>query len=137
MPQAIVYATVSISWGLMILIWMVQLIVYPGFFRISDRTFNSYHRWYTLRITVIVAPLMLSEVLCVIGWLVHDMSLKSILLILLPVVIVWLSTFTLQVPIHSRLQKQVSRKLVRKLVLTNWIRTAAWSVKALGVWLVV
>ena len=137
MPQAIIYATVSISWGLMILIWMVQLIVYPGFFRISDRAFKSYHRWYTPRITVIVAPLMLAEACCAILWLMHDASLKSILLILLPVVIVWLSTFALQVPIHSRLQKHASRKLVRKLVLTNWIRTAAWSVKALGVWLVV
>jgi hypothetical protein len=47
------------------------------------------------------------------------------------VLVVWLSTFLLQVPGHNRLKNGKDRILIRRLVATNWIRTAAWSLKAL------
>jgi len=43
--------------------------------------------------------------------------------------IVWLSASVLQVPIHNRLIAGKKRE-IRHLVATNWIRTAAWSLKA-------
>ena len=47
------------------------------------------------------------------------------------VAIVWLSTFVLQVPIHNRLKSGKDERLIRRLVATNWVRTIAWSLKAL------
>jgi hypothetical protein len=43
---------------------------------------------------------------------------------------IWLSTALLQVPLHNRLQAAFSQEDARRLVATNWIRTAAWSLRA-------
>jgi len=37
----------------------------------------------------------------------------------------------LQVPIHNRLKSGKKEALIRRLVVTNWIRTIAWSFKSL------
>jgi hypothetical protein len=44
--------------------------------------------------------------------------------------VVWLSTFTLQVPAHRALLQGWSEPVHRRLVLTNWIRTVAWTLRA-------
>ena len=123
----------SVSWGLCILIWLVQVIIYPGFRRISSHAFESYHRWYTIRISAVVIPLMLCEVVVTIAWLGFDnysfFSLMSVFL----VAIIWLSTFLLQVPMHKCLQSGKDDACIRRLVTTNWIRTIAWSLKAIAV----
>jgi hypothetical protein len=58
----------AVSWGLTILIWLVQLIIYPGFHRVPREDFVLYHRWYALRISMIVMPLMLFELVLLLGW---------------------------------------------------------------------
>ena len=79
---------------------------------------------------MVVLPLMLFELVFLLGWwLGADGS--SAYMATLAVGIVWLSTFGLQVPIHKRLQTGKRDALIRRLVATNWIRTAAWSVKAI------
>jgi hypothetical protein len=45
-------------------------------------------------------------------------------------IVVWVSTFTLQVPAHRALLQGWSEPVHRRLVLTNWIRTAAWTLRA-------
>ena len=124
------YANLAVSWGLLILIWLVQLIIYPGFHRIPHREFKAYHRWYVMRISSVVLPLMIAELILSIWWVLSDnYSSVSIISILL-VFVVWLSTFVLQVPIHNRLKAGKDDKRIRRLVATNWIRTVAWSLKA-------
>jgi hypothetical protein len=49
------------------------------------------------------------------------------------VILVWCSTFTFQVPIHKSLQVGKDTSKIRRLVATNWIRTFAWSIKAVTV----
>jgi hypothetical protein len=123
-------ANLAISWGLLILIWLVQLIIYPGFHRIPSELFVSFHRWYVIRISAVVLPLMLAELILTVWWIVFiNYSLASYTSGFL-VIIIWLSTFLLQVPIHNQLQQGKEDKLIRRLVATNWIRTAAWSLKA-------
>jgi hypothetical protein len=49
---------------------------------------------------------------------------------------IWLSTFFLQVPLHERLAQGFDAETHRSLVNTNWIRTAAWTLRAvLVLWL--
>ena len=130
MSPLLPYANLSISWGLLILIWLVQLIIYPGFSRISPEEFKAYHRWYVIRISSVVLPLMLAELILSIWWVLsNDYSAISVSAGVL-VMIVWLSTFVLQVPIHNRLKAGKEDREIRHLVATNWIRTAAWSLKA-------
>ena len=124
---------VAISWGLLVLIWLVQIVIYPGLERIPSAGFKNYHRWYVTRISIVVLPLMLSEETITIGWLIlNDSSLYAEISALM-VVIIWLSTFTLQVPIHQRLQAGKDESRIRRLVNSNWIRTIAWSIKAVVV----
>ena len=122
---------VAVSWGLLSLIWLVQIIIYPGLARIDPGDFVDYHRWYVARITAIVTPLMICEAGVTIAWLwfasVSTYSLASALL----VIVVWISTFSLQVPMHKRLQSGKHDARIERLVATNWIRTVAWSLKAI------
>jgi hypothetical protein len=121
---------IAISWGLLLLIWLVQIIIYPGLSRIPPKGFVNYHRWYMIRISTIVLPLMICELIITIGWLMlENYSFYSLVSAFL-VVIIWLSTFVLQVPIHKHLQLGKDHACIRRLVATNWIRTIAWSMRA-------
>ena len=124
------YANLAVSWGLVVLIWLVQLIVYPGFQRISEEAFVSCHRWYVKRIAVVVLPLMILELALTAWWVLASRYSTASVLSSLFVFIIWLSTFTLQIPIHNRLKTGKEDRLIRRLLATNWIRTAAWSLKA-------
>ncbi len=123
----------AVSWALLVLIWLVQLIVYPGFNRIPAGNFSTYHSWYAKRIAMIVGPLMLAEVILLIGWWWAGADRSAAYVATLAVFIIWLSTFRLQVPLHKRLQNGKDKDLIRLLVVTNWIRTSAWSFKTLVV----
>jgi hypothetical protein len=123
-------ANLSLSWGLMVLIWLVQIIIYPGFIRIPGSEFRQYHAWYMRRIAVIVSPLMVAELTAVAAWLYFQPQARPAYFSAAAVFTVWGSTLALQVPIHRRLQHGKDAALIRRLVATNWIRTAAWSAKA-------
>jgi hypothetical protein len=61
---------IAISWGLLLLIWLVQIIIYPGLSRIPSNDFVNYHSWYVVRISAIVLPLMIGEAIITISWAV-------------------------------------------------------------------
>ena len=123
----------AVSWGLLSLIWLVQIIIYPGFISIPSKDFAGYHRWYATRIACIVAPLMICEVIITIGWIILDNYAVFPIISIFLVLIIWLSTFVLQVPIHKQLQTGKDDACIKRLVTTNWIRTIAWSLKAIFV----
>jgi hypothetical protein len=47
------------------------------------------------------------------------------------VLVLWVSTFTLQVPAHALLSEGFEKKAQARLVATNWIRTVSWSLRSL------
>jgi hypothetical protein len=121
------------------LIWLVQLVQYPLLAKVGTEAFRIYHTLHSLRISWIVVPLMLLEVLLAVAlvargrglapgwWLVVTSALLAL---------IWLSTFGLQVPCHRRLAEGFDLATWQRLVATNWIRTAAWSARTtlLGWW---
>ena len=123
----------AVSWSLFLLIWMVQIIIYPGFIRIPSNEFVSYHRWYAIRIACIVVPLMICEAIITISWIILDDDAVFPLISIFLIIIIWLSTFVLQVPIHKQLQVGKDDACIKRLVTTNWIRTLSWSLKAVFV----
>ncbi|MGD8658216.1 MAG: hypothetical protein PVJ35_07835 [Desulfobacterales bacterium] len=124
---------IAISWGLLLLIWLVQIIIYPGLSRIPSNDFVNYHSWYVVRISAIVLPLMIGEAIITIAWAVWaKVSIYAAVAVGF-VVIIWLSTFLLQVPIHKKLRSGKEDSHIKRLVATNWIRTIAWSLKAVWV----
>lgn len=115
------------------LIWTVQLIVYPAFLHLTPESFPAAHAAHCRRISFIVGPLLLVEWTATLGWL---LGLGPVLTRLhygmaACVMVAILSTFLIQVPLHHRLNRGWDARLLHVLISTNWIRTLAWTAKAI------
>ena len=53
---------IIIDSGLLILIWLVQLIIYPSLCYTEDKEFICWHKRYSYMIGLIIIPLMLAQV---------------------------------------------------------------------------
>jgi len=115
-------------------IWFVQVVHYPLFADIGKAGFSSYEQRHTALTTWVVGPPMFVEAATAVllFWFrpagILTWQLGSGLALL---AIVWLSTAFLQVPCHELLSKAFEPSVHERLVVTNWIRTAAWSLRAL------
>ncbi|RRO17187.1 hypothetical protein [Flavobacteriaceae bacterium 14752] len=118
--------------GLLVLIWLVQLVIYPSFKYYKTIDLKVWHRFYTKRITIVVLPLMLSQLVLSITLLfISNWSTYHILDICL-VLLTWVLTFAIFVPLHQKIDKsQNISESVYKLVKYNWIRTFLWSAIAI------
>jgi hypothetical protein len=112
-------------------IWTIQIVHYPSFHYIDKMSFTNFHHFHERRISIIVMPLMLIELTTSTALYINNMSSIVFALNLLIVVLIWCSTFFIQVPIHSILSQKKNKKLIEKLVNTNWIRTFLWSMRML------
>ncbi|MAM98296.1 MAG: hypothetical protein CMG26_05765 [Candidatus Marinimicrobia bacterium] len=106
-------------------ILMTQILSYPLLLKLSKSDFYDYYNSYTKRISFIVIPLMIFEVLLsiILNTILNNFYLFASNILLL---VIWGSTFFIQVPIHNKLSSNHSYSLINKLIFTNWIRTIAW-----------
>jgi hypothetical protein len=113
------------------LIWFVQIVHYPLFASAAPQAFPVYGIQHTKLTGRIVGPVMCVEALAAIAlvWMYPRGIIVWLGLGLL--VIIWLSTFLLQVPQHKRLSLGFDAGAHRALVRSNWIRTIAWSLRGL------
>lgn len=119
---------VLVDFGLLVLIWMIQLIVYPSFLHYQKENLITWHKKYTLLISYIVAPLMLMQLGAAIFIIIREATAYNVLVLLL-IGIIWATTFLQFVPIHSAISKgNFSEEQLQKLVNRNWIRTLLWTV---------
>ena len=115
------------DFGLLVLIWIVQLIVYPSFLHYNAKNLISWHKVYTSRLSFIVMPLMLGQLGISIYQLILDINLYTVLSIII-IIVIWVSTFLQFVPIHAQISKgNTSQKMLESLVKKNWIRTFLWT----------
>ncbi len=115
------------------LIWFVQVVHYPLFARIGKREFAGYFDRHLKRTTLVVAPFMLGEVASALLLIVTQDPVISHLRARLSfgcLLVIWLSTATLQIPRHRALQLGQTPEAVASLVDTNWIRTVGWSARS-------
>lgn len=113
--------------GLFVLIWIVQLIIYPSFSYYKHDDLFKWHDTYTKRIAVIVIPLMIGQLITSSIQVYSNPYFYTITSSLL-VIGVWLSTFLVFVPLHTNLSKREEVELsIKKLKLHNWLRTVLWS----------
>jgi hypothetical protein len=121
------FATTAFMTGI---IWFVQLIHYPWFHDVPADRFVAYHQKYTRVMGGLVGPVMLAELASGLLLLALMPEARLVLVVsLILLAIIWLSTFTLQVPTHHRLSQGYEISLHQKLVRTNWIRTVAWTAR--------
>lgn len=120
-------AILIIDFGLVILIWMTQLISYPSFQFLEGEKLLEWHSQYTFRIGVIVMPLMFTQV-GLKAWDLMDQVVPIALISAILVGLIWLSTFLQAVPLHNQIASgQTSPEVLSSLVRVNWIRTVLWT----------
>lgn len=110
-----------ISSGLLILIWLIQILHYPSFRFVDPTQFTTFAGFHGARISLIVMPLMLAEL----GLAFYFRSP----IILGLIIAIWASTFFLQVPCHNKLVVAYDPQIIERLISTNWIRTVLWTIK--------
>lgn len=113
--------------------WFVQIVHYPLLHRVGASGFHQYEAEHMRRTSPVVAPVMLFELGTGI-WLVlappAGIEAAMLLVNAALLAVVWGSTFVLQVPLHRDLERGFAAHTVDRLVATNWVRTAAWSLRA-------
>lgn len=117
------------------LIWFVQIVHYPLFARVTGAGDREYAAEHQRRTAWVVIPFMLVE------------GAVATLLVIAPppgvpraaavvglglVLLVWLSTAAVQMPLHGRLGREGhAPAVVAALVRSNWPRTVLWTARAL------
>lgn len=119
---------VLLDFGLLVLIWLVQLIIYPSLCSYSNNeALWSWHSVYMKRISFLVIPLMIGQVILCVLQIIEIVSFYTLASVVL-VIAIWLLTFTIFVPLHSRIvAKKEMQKAAKSLVFNNWWRTVVWS----------
>lgn len=112
------------------LIWTIQVVHYPLFALVGADAFTAYEAAHSARITAVIglpwavqgvttAALLLAPPAGVPRWLVAT----SAALALAPVIV----TVVWSVPAHTGLASGFDAAAHARLVATNWLRTAAWT----------
>ena len=114
-------------------IWSVQVIQYPLFACVGLKEFTNYHAAHVRRISFVVVPLMLVELSTggLLLFLPTGLAMPTFGASLILLAICWLTTFLFHVPQHNSLGQGYSAKVQRALVTVNWVRTVAWTARAI------
>jgi hypothetical protein len=133
-PLLIVH--LAATWFMTGLIWVIQLVHYPLFANVGALPADAYLRYqraHMARISFIVGPVMLLEMITA-GLLIARMpeavSPAILWTNLVMLLLIWLSTACLQGPCHKRLTGGFDARLIEQLVRGNWLRTALWTGRA-------
>jgi hypothetical protein len=105
------------------LIWIVQVVHYPLFAEVGASAWPVYEAGHRRRITLVVAAPMLAQLPLAALLLPGALAAANLALVLVAfgATVAWLG------PMHGRLQARWDARAHRRLVLGNWVRTAAWS----------
>lgn len=131
MSETVLLVHAGATWFMVGLIWFVQIVHYPLFSSVSGKEWIGYEARHQRRTTIVVLPVMLIEAITAVtlalgvwGGPIPGMWpwLGVVLL-----AIIWISTFAVQVPLHAKLAQRHSFPSIRRLVMSNWVRTIAWS----------
>lgn len=116
-----------IDFGLVVLIWMVQLIVYPSFLEYTKNDLLRWHHMYTQRLAIIVIPLMLGQLSFNVYQLFSQQTAYTITSFL-AVSFLWVITLFVFAPMHQKIANGTwDKEFLCSLVKRNWIRTLVWT----------
>ena len=118
-------------------IWMCQISHYPLLADVGDLT--RYQPRNQRLTTYVVGLPMLVELATAAALVVRRPAAIPIWVAVLGlalVAVIWVATLRASVPMHERLARSFDAAAHRRLVGTNWIRTAAWTARgALVLWM--
>ncbi|MGI9471903.1 MAG: hypothetical protein ACR2NZ_10245 [Rubripirellula sp.] len=115
------------------IMWFVQLAYYPNLQFVGDGQYEHYEREHLRRISRPAWCFLAVELLTAVSALCCSppeirWALGTNLLLLL---VIWSSTYFIQVPLHRLLADRFEASTHRRLVVSNWLRTASYTMRAL------
>ncbi|MFY0608442.1 MAG: hypothetical protein JXR10_17110 [Cyclobacteriaceae bacterium] len=116
------------------LIWMVQVVHYPGFLHLNHKGYEEYQNFHMRSISFIVGPSMLLELTAssllfpYFDQLTHPITYSLSFGMLL---LIFANTAFWAAPTHSKMLAGFNNKLINRLIKINWWRTVLWSARAL------
>ena len=117
-----------VNFGMCVVLWLVQLVIYPSFLRVEPSELIAWHKAYTFRVSFVILPLMLGQLVITILSVWEDPSILEWVAFTF-VLVCWILTFFVSVPLHRKIeQNDITRETRQKLITTNWPRTILWSV---------
>ena len=118
-----------LSTSLMVgIIWVIQLLHYPAFHFIKQSDYVEFQHFHMKRISFIVVPVMIIEILS--GFmLIYYFRSNLLILCLIILLVIWLITFVFFTKLHQSLLGGYDKIIVKKLVQINWSRTVLWSLR--------
>lgn len=114
------------------LIWFVQQVHYALYPVVGAESFVAYERAHCRRITPVVLPMMLAELVLVaaVWWRAPDATTRLWALVgAVLLAVVWGATFLVQVPCHTILEQRADGPAMARLLASNWVRTIAWTLR--------
>ncbi len=116
-----------LDFGLVILVWLVQFVIYSAFPYYGHKKLILWHKKYMSRITIIVAPLMIGQLIISIVEILKNTSIFNII-ICLSIYSIWMITFFFIAPIHKKINKSLYTPFTfRNLIKINLLRTFLWT----------
>jgi hypothetical protein len=120
-------------------IWFVQVVHYPmfsGFSEFSEFAGTEFRscaiRHQRLTARVVLLPMVIEITTGIWLAIAHHNSATAMWwwIALALIGVIWWSTFAIQVPLHQTLARGFQPAAHQRLVTSNWVRTVAWSVRA-------
>jgi len=113
-------------------IWVIQIVHYPSFHFIEKELYTAFQKFHMNKISIIVMPIMLAELITGI-MLFLDKSSKSpfLTISIIILVLIWLITGVFFTKAHNELIAGYQELVVNQLVAMNWIRTLLWTLRLL------
>ncbi len=132
--DTILLVHVGVTWAMVGLVWFVQLVHYPLYGSVGADHFVEYELQHMRRTGWAVGLFMPAEAVTGVWLVLAPPAAVSTTLVftgLVLLLVIWISTAVFQAPTHFRLTKGYDAAVGRRLVLTNWIRTLAWTARGL------
>ena len=110
------------------IIWVIQLLHYPTFHFIKESNYVEFQHFHMQRISFIVVPAMILELLSAF-MLVYYIRSNLLIVCLIILLVIWSITFVFFTKLHQGLLGGYDKIIVDKLVQINWSRTVLWSLR--------
>lgn len=116
-----------LDFGMLVILWLVQLVIYPSFLRCELIQLVDWHRAYKSRVAWVIIPVMFTQ-LPLVAWLSWTTPNTANYCALGALVLCWILTFAVSVPLHRRIDAgDTGAVTVGRLIRTNWPRTILWT----------
>jgi hypothetical protein len=132
--HSVLIISVLCTWGMVGLIWTIQLVHYPMLAVLSALQPATAAQDHARRITWVVGPLMAGEGFTALVLLFRrppEIGFVTAFVAAALLGIALLTTVLEQVPLHTALSNGHDEQSAQRLIRTNWIRTIAWTLRGI------